>query len=289
VPWLANRVLDSALARFFTSRFLGITARRELPHYARQRFDKWFASHPGSTDAFRGRVVLWDDTFVRYHEPQIGIAAVRVLEAAGFEVSLVHERECCGRPAFSQGNFDEVIRLGSHNLSLLGQDVDHAPILFLEPSCYSMFLEEYRELRLPHAEQIVDRCFLFQDFVGELLEREPGALNFNAEPANIVVHLHCHEKALAKKPGAPPLATHLPARTVRVLDTGCCGMAGAFGMSESKYELSVKVAGPLIKAVENQPFGTIFVTSGASCRHQVKHLTPIRSQHVAELLADALG
>ena len=288
VPWLANFILDSALARFFTSRVLGITSRRELPHYARQRFDKWFASHPGSPNPYRGRVVLWDDTFVRYHEPRIGIAAVRVLEAAGFEVTLPQGRECCGRPAFSQGNFDEVVRLGSHNLALLNQDVDHAPILFLEPSCYSMFLEEYRELRLPNAEHVRERCFLFQDFLSGLLEGEPEALKFNREPANVIVHLHCHARALASPQAPRPLAAHLPERNVKVLETGCCGMAGAFGMSESKYDLSIKVAEPLIKAVENQPFGTVFITSGASCRHQVQHLTPIRSQHIAELLADAL-
>ncbi len=288
VPWLANFVLDSSLARFISSRFLGITSRRELPHYAKQRFDKWFAEHPGSQNAYRGRVVLWDDTFVRYHEPRIGIAAVRVLEAAGFEVALPPGRECCGRPAFSQGNLTEVARLGGHNLALLNQDVDHAPILFLEPSCYSMFIEEYRELKLPNAEAVMRRCFLFQDFLNELLSREPNALQFNSEPANVVIHLHCHARALTNVQNLPPIAARLPERKVTVLDTGCCGMAGAFGMSESKYELSVKVAEPLIKAVENQPFGTIFVTSGASCRHQVQHLTPIRSQHIAELLADAL-
>ena len=288
VPWLANFILDSSLARFITSRFLGITSRRDLPHYAKQRFDKWFAEHPGSQNAYRGRVVLWDDTFVRYHEPRIGIAAVRVLEAAGFEVALPQGRECCGRPAFSQGNFAEVARLGGHNLALLNQDVDHAPILFLEPSCYSMFIEEYRELKLPVAEAVMRRCFLFQDFLNELLAREPNALQFNSEPANVVIHLHCHARALTNGRNLEPVAARLPERKVTVLDTGCCGMAGAFGMSESKYELSVKVAEPLIKAVENQPFGTIFVTSGASCRHQVQHLTPIRSQHIAELLADAL-
>ena len=101
----------------------------------------------------RGRVVLWDDTFVRYHEPHIGMAAVKVLEAAGFEVALPAGRKCCGRPAFSQGNLEEATRLGQHNLALLNQDVDGAPILFLEPSCYSMFVEDYRELKLEGAEQ----------------------------------------------------------------------------------------------------------------------------------------
>ncbi len=93
--------------------------------------------------------MLWDDTFVRYHEPNIGIAAVKVLEAAGFYVVLAQKRKCCGRPAFSVGNLDEAEKLGAHNLAVLGND--DAPIIFLEPSCYSMFIEDYRELSLPGA------------------------------------------------------------------------------------------------------------------------------------------
>src|ERR1700724_4760980 len=107
-------------------RALGISAKRSLPHYARERFDRWFAKHAvaGVADVpaainNRGKVILWDDTFVRYHEPHIGIAAVRVLEALGFEVSLVKNRKCCGRPAFSQGNLDAAATLGKHNVDLL--------------------------------------------------------------------------------------------------------------------------------------------------------------------------
>src|SRR5206468_3168148 len=116
-----------------------------------------FARHGAKASAPRGRVLLWDDTFVRYHEPNIGIAAVKVLEAAGFEVQLARNRRCCGRPAFSQGNLGEAARLGRHNLELLGADRGNTPILFLEPSCYSMFAEDYRELNLPDAEQIAKR------------------------------------------------------------------------------------------------------------------------------------
>ena len=85
------------------------------------------------------------------------------------------------------------------------------------------------------------------------------------------------------------LAAHLPGRTAELLDTGCCGMAGAFGMLESKYELSVKVAQPLIEKITHQPYGTITVVSGTSCRHQVQHLATVRTKHMAEVLADALA
>ena len=85
------------------------------------------------------------------------------------------------------------------------------------------------------------------------------------------------------------LAERLPQRNVTLLDTGCCGMAGAFGALESKYELSLKVAEPLAQKVRAQPFGTIIVASGTSCRHQIEHLAPVRARHMAELLADALA
>ncbi|MEY2428887.1 MAG: hypothetical protein QOJ40_1772, partial [Verrucomicrobiota bacterium] len=129
MPRLANAALGSWVVRTILSKTMGLAWQRPLPRYARQRFDNWFWRHTPRQVPWRGRVVLWDDTFVRYHEPHIGMAAVELLEAAGFEVTLPVGRKCCGRPAFSQGHLDEATRLGRHNLMLLNQDVDNAPIL----------------------------------------------------------------------------------------------------------------------------------------------------------------
>src|SRR5258708_1302055 len=119
VPWVSNAVVDLAPVRGFMEKTLGISAKRSLPHYARERFDRWFAKQRHRASASRGKVILWDDTFVRYHEPNIGIAAVKVLEALGFEVELLQNRKCCGRPAFSQGNLDFAAELAQHNLDLI--------------------------------------------------------------------------------------------------------------------------------------------------------------------------
>ena len=288
MPRLANKALDSRLVRSFLARFAGIAAERPLPHYARQRFDHWFAAHQRETLPMRGRVILWDDTFVRYHDPHIGIAAVKVLEAAGFEVALPSGRKCCGRPAFSQGNLGEAMRLGGHNLALLGEDPDNVPIIFLEPSCYSMFVEDYRELNLPDAARIASRCFLLDQFLDNLLRHEPRALEFHSRPGNVAIHVHCHAKSLTNPAYMHRLIARLPDRRATYLDTGCCGMAGAFGMMESKQELSLAVAKPLIEKIRALPFGTIVVASGTSCRHQIDHLAPVRARHLAEVLADAL-
>ncbi|MEY2490536.1 MAG: hypothetical protein QOC70_2478 [Verrucomicrobiota bacterium] len=291
-PALANAALDSPWIRRLMSRFLGVTDKRPLPHYAKQRFDRWFRKHASpncSTDpAICDEVILWDDTFVRYHEPHIGIAAVKVLEALGFKVSLVDGRKCCGRPAFSQGNLEAAREMGRHNLDLLRGSNSDAPILFLEPSCYSMFVEDYRELKLPDTEAIARRCHLFEQFVEEVLKREPGALRFNNQPGHVAIHAHCHAKSLVKTGFMARLAGRLPVRTATLLDTGCCGMAGAFGALESKYDLSLKVAAPLVQQIDAQPDDAIVIASGTSCRHQIEHLTPSRPKHMAELLANAL-
>ena len=300
MPSIANTSLDSPWLRRLLSKTLGITDRRPLPHYTAQRFDRWFHNKLVGTSRCdvrsaqradptrRGEVILWDDTFVRYHEPHIGIAAVKVLEALGFKVSLVKGRKCCGRPAFSQGNLEAAARMGQHNLELLRATQIDTPLLFLEPSCYSMFFEDYRELKLQDAQSVAKRCFLFEKFVDDVLDQEPDALHFDHQPRQIAIHAHCHAKALTQPGYMARLAGRLPGRKAILLDTGCCGMAGAFGALDSKYELSLEVAAPLVHKIEAQPNDTVVVASGTSCRHQIEHLTPVRPKHIAELLADAL-
>jgi FAD/FMN-containing dehydrogenase/Fe-S oxidoreductase len=288
MPRTANALLNSPSFRKMARQILGFTTERPLPQFASERFDRWFGKREPSIRPWRGKVILWDDTFVRYYEPHIGTAAVKVLETAGFEVVLLARRQCCGRPAFSQGNLDEAARLGRHNLALLMETGD-TPVIFLEPSCYSMFAKDYHELKLPDAERVATRCFLFGEFFENFLAREPLALRFNSKQERLIVHVHCHAKSLVSPAAMRRLLERLPERTVELLDTGCCGMAGAFGMMDSKYELSVKVAEPLIRAVRNQPFGTTVVASGASCRQQIQHLAPVRLRHMVEVMAEALA
>jgi FAD/FMN-containing dehydrogenase/Fe-S oxidoreductase len=287
IPSLANFVLGSRSLRHLVGKLFGISGERETPAFAHERFDRWFQKRQHETDGQRGRVVLWDDTFTRYHEPDIGRAAVKVLEAAGYYVALPQQRKCCGRPAFSIGNLDEARKLGAHNLAVLAND--DAPIIFLEPSCYSMFVDDYRELGLPGVAEVAARCMLFEDFIENTLKEDPQALRFDLEQGRVAIHAHCHAKALTNVKSARQLASRLPNRTVAMLDSGCCGMAGSFGMLASKYELSLKIAEPLMEQIKQQPYGTAIVLSGTSCRHQVRHLATVRAVHMAEVLADALA
>jgi Fe-S oxidoreductase len=351
MPRLTNRLLSFKAARIAMEKTIGISGRRSLPHYASERFDTWFnrhcrasvsapkafgvhrmepagaerhgrvgqeteragASESNALQKNRGKVILWDDTFVRYHEPHIGVAAVKVLKALGFEVVLLKNRHCCGRPAFSQGNLDAAAKLGKHNISQLlvrrspgeagstlnyssavalakADQLSTAPILFLEPSCWSMFVEDYGELKIENAEDIAARCFLFEKFVDDLLAKEPEALRFKHESRSrgILIHPHCHAKSILNPAFMATLAERLPGRKATVLDTACCGMAGAFGALAEKYDLSLQVAQRLLDQIDNQPHGTEVIASGTSCRHQITDLTNIRPKHMAELLAEAL-
>ncbi|MEI2724534.1 MAG: FAD-linked oxidase C-terminal domain-containing protein [Verrucomicrobiota bacterium] len=288
LPGIANQLLESQALRRLLAGATGIAPERLLPRYTKQRFDRWFEQRKPPAAAPHGRVLLWDDTFVRYHDPHIGIAAVTVLELAGFEVALVNGRKCCGRPAFSQGNLGEAAKLGAHNLALLCRDGDDTPIIFLEPSCFSMFIEDYREMNLPAAERVAARCFLLEQFLDELLRRDAEALAFKPRPTTVAIHVHCHAKAITYPAYMHRLAARLPGRKVQYLDSGCCGMAGAFGMMEAKYELSLEIARPLVEKVRALPYGSLVVASGASCRHQLDQLASVRTRHMAEVLADAL-
>src|SRR5213082_1192735 len=271
IPWLANATLDHAPIRALMEKTLGISAKRSLPHYTHKRFDRWFErrkmeghapSGPGRDRArpSNGKVILWDDTFIRYHEPNIGIAALKVLNALGFEVELLQNRKCCGRPAFSQGNLDAAAEVGRHNVDLLSSLHDSTtPILFLEPSCWSMFVEDYRELKIDNAEKIAGRCFLFEKFVDDLLEQNPDAISFQHRETNVAIHPHCHAKSLMNPAFMARLVERLPGRKATLLDTGCCGMAGAFGALAEKYDLSVKVAADLLNKIGLQPVGSEIV------------------------------
>src|SRR5205807_5843467 len=252
-PRMANAALKFSPLRVLMEKTIGLSAKRSLPKYASERFDRWFArrssrgtsrdptevtlevSHrdPSTPKAFGARddVVLWDDTFVRYNEPHIGIAAVKVLEALGLHVLLAHGRKCCGRPAFSQGNLDIAAKFGEHNINLLSSlqkaspaRTSNTPILFLEPSCYSMFAEDYRELKIPGAESIAQRSFLFEKFVNDILEGEPTKLRFHERDESVAIHAHCHAKSILDPAFMAGLVEKLPGRKAKVLETGCCGM-----------------------------------------------------------------
>ena len=172
--------------------------------------------------------------------------------------------------------------MGTHNLKLL-KDSDTS-IIFLEPSSYSMFKHEYIELKLSGAREVADRSLLFEHLMEQLLVEEPDALVFDDQTIDVAIHVHCHAKALTNSDILVRLANLIPGNSVQYLDAGCCGMAGSYGLMDNKYDLSVKVAQPLLSMINSLKENTYVVASGTSCRHQIAHLTNTTPIHMAELM-----
>jgi Fe-S oxidoreductase len=263
---------------------LGIAPERRLPRFAPETFQQWMRRHPPRSEG--RKVVLWSDTFTNHFHPQVGRAAVAVLERLGYGVT-VPPQTCCGRPLYDFGLLESAREHLDAVFATLAEALDEdVPIVVLEPSCFAVFRDEARNLSgdRPIARALADRAMLFDSFVRPHLER--GDLPPLAGDA--LVHVHCHERAIA---GTEPTAAALRAARVnaRILDAGCCGMAGAFGYDKDHYRVSVEVGERvLLPAVRQAAAETMILADGFSCREQIHQLTGRRARHFAELLCGPL-
>jgi FAD/FMN-containing dehydrogenase/Fe-S oxidoreductase len=288
---VSNWVAASGLHRRVMERVVGIDRRRPLPVFARQTFTTWFDRRKPAREAPRGRVALFADTFVTYNAPEVGRAAVELLEAAGYAVELV-DKKCCGRPLISKGMLDEARAHAEWNVARLAPLVARGiPIVGLEPSCVLTLRDEYVELvHRDEARQVARASFLLEEFL--LGERKRGlSLPFkNGGPLRrALLHGHCHQKALVGT-AATVEVLRWAGFEVSEVDSGCCGMAGSFGFEKEHYDVSVTLGNRrLAPAVAAAPADTEVVAPGVSCRQQIQHLTGRRAKHPAQVLREALG
>jgi FAD/FMN-containing dehydrogenase/Fe-S oxidoreductase len=285
---VSNWIAGSRLNRRLMEWAVGIDARRPLPAFALETFTDWFDRRKPPAAAPRGSVLLFHDTFVTYNTPEVGRAAVELLETAGYRVELV-DRKCCGRPLISKGMLDEARRHAEWNVARLQPLVARGiPVVGLEPSCLLTLRDEYVELlRTEEARQVARSSFLLEEFL--LRERSRGlALPFRDGARRALLHGHCHQKALV---GTAPTVAALTWAGFEVteVDSGCCGMAGSFGFEKEHYDISVTLGNRrLAPAVKAQPAATEIVAPGISCRQQIEHLAGRRARHPAEVLREAL-
>ncbi|OLB54101.1 MAG: hypothetical protein AUH99_00365 [Candidatus Rokubacteria bacterium 13_2_20CM_2_70_11] len=289
LPALVNWVSGLTLGRWLLERVAGIDRRRPLPKLAAETFTEWFGRHAPPAAAPRGEVVLFHDTFVTYNTPEIGRAAVELLEAAGYRVTLV-DKKCCGRPLISKGLLAEARDHAAWNVGRLAPYARRSvPIVGLEPSCLLTLRDESVDLlRTDDARIVARHAFLLEEFLAR--ERGRGLeLRFAGGGRRVLLHGHCHQKALV---GTGPTVAALGWAGFRVeeVDSGCCGMAGSFGFEREHYDISVALGGRrLAPAVEAAHADTVIVAPGISCRQQIEHLAGRRALHPAEVLRAALS
>ncbi len=284
----SNWVAGSRLHRWLLERFVGIDRRRPLPTFGRETFTDWFAHRVTPSAGTRGEVVLFHDTFVTYNAPQIGKAAVQLLERAGYAVRLV-DKKCCGRPLISKGMLAEGKAHAAWNVErLLPYAERGVAIVGLEPSCLLTLRDEYVDLlRSDAARQVAKQSFLLEEFLDR--ERRKGlSLPFGANGRKALLHGHCHQKALVGT-GPTVAALRWAGFDVQEMDSGCCGMAGSFGFETEHYDLSVALGNRrLIPAVKAVGPDVEVVAPGISCRQQIEHLAGRRAKHPAEVLWESL-
>jgi FAD/FMN-containing dehydrogenase/Fe-S oxidoreductase len=289
---LSNAIARSAPGRWLAEIALGIDRRRTLPSWTRQTLSQRLRTRPSapSNSSTPSRaVILFRDTFTEYADPEIGIAALELLEGAGMAARVV-PHGCCGRPLISQGLLGQARALAAVNTERLYEHARRGdPILFLEPSCLSAVREDAPALLRGEAQAraraIGDAAFLFEEYLEREWQAGRAALPLVKGPASILLHAHCHQRAMGLAPAARALLSRIPGTTVVDLDAGCCGMAGSFGYTREHYDISRAIGElKLLPAARALPPDAVLVAAGTSCRHQVDHFTGVRAQHPAVLL-----
>jgi FAD/FMN-containing dehydrogenase/Fe-S oxidoreductase len=281
----SNWVTSSAPGRWLNEKLLGLDRRRRLPAWKRDTLAHWVKRNRAEPrSASRGiPVTLFNDTFTNHYDPEIGIAALEVLERAGCFVNVVRPG-CCGRPLISQGLLAPAREYAAQLVDALFPIASRGEkILFCEPSCLSAVKEDLPSLlrgdRQEQARTVAQASLLFEEFAAQLdLRLRPG-------PSRILLHGHCHQKSLGLLQSSASLLGRIPSATVVDLDAGCCGMAGSFGYSAKHYDVSHAIANRrLLPAVQAIKPGDVLVAPGTSCRHQVADLSGATALHPAVLI-----
>jgi FAD/FMN-containing dehydrogenase/Fe-S oxidoreductase len=282
-PGLANAALGRWPLAALAKRLGGIDARRPLPSFAPRTFRDWFARHPAAAGT---PVLLWVDTFTDHFTPEVGQAAVRVLEAAGYSVQITAEPVCCGLTWISTGQLDGARRQLRRSLAALDPALRLGiPVVGLEPSCTAVLRGELAELlpEDPRALQARAATRTLAELLTETQDWSPPDLT----GVHAVAQPHCHQHAVLGWQADAALLARAGAQ-VRAVG-GCCGLAGNFGVERGHYDVSVAVAETaLLPAVRNAAPGAVLLADGFSCRTQLDQLGHVASTHLAQLLASRL-
>ncbi|HEY3325281.1 MAG TPA: FAD-linked oxidase C-terminal domain-containing protein [Planctomycetota bacterium] len=298
MPNLANFVNSLSLTRAIMNPLLGLAPQRTMPRYERSLYN-WFKKRPVAEQSANPKVVLFGDCFVTYNEPRIGQAAVRVLEALGYQVELP-EVSCCGRAMISTGLLEEAIRTADRTLEKLRPyitDPQVKAIVVCEPSCLATMKDEWLQLKLKTdislRKELAAKAIMVDEFIERDWEIHPTPPSLLGKGAgglgSVVLHSHCHQKAIWGEQTASAFLKRLVGERLSVLPSGCCGMAGSFGYKKENYELSMKIGEQsLFSLLKNVPPDAIVLAPGTSCRHQIHDGTARTALHPIELAAQIL-
>jgi len=292
-PRAANAFSRAPGVKNLLQRVLHLSPARELPRLAPLTFRQWALGRGTSTvESARtmraggngdSGVILWVDTFNNYFHPQTSQAALELLTAAGVRAAIPRQPLCCGRPLYDFGLLDQAKAYLRRIMDALGPEIDAGRrIIVLEPSCASVFRDELRNLFPddPRAERLRRQTLLLSEF----LEHHAPAFAPPRLARKVLLHGHCHHKALMKMTDEESLLRKMGV-DLESPDAGCCGMAGPFGYIEDKFAISQAIGErALLPAIRRAPPETLIVSDGFSCREQIQQATGRSAIHLAEAI-----
>jgi FAD/FMN-containing dehydrogenase/Fe-S oxidoreductase len=292
---LSNLPGRSRPLRLLMDRLLGITPARPLPSFTRHNLVRWFRRRAaGMHPAPQGEVTFLADSFTTFTEPDIGQAAIELLEQAGWRVRL-EAGACCGRSSLSKGLLSKAAGEARTLTRALHEKTEPgSPIVGCEPSCLMTLRDEYLAM-LPGDPAVADVSGRVRQVEELLLEAiDSGRLRLRKDSwlagRRLLYHGHCHQKAEVGTAATVALLNRIPGVTVTELDAGCCGMAGSFGFESEHYDVSMTVGGDrLFPAITAEPEATVVVATGTSCRQQIGHGTSRDAWHPVQLIRQALA
>src|SRR6185437_11526970 len=263
---------------------IGVAPERKLPAFAPISFKHWFEKR-GVINEGAPPVLLFADTFNNFFHPHVARAAVEVLEDAGFQVIVPRQNLCCGRPLYDYGMLDTAERWLQQIMTALREEIRAGmPMVVLEPSCCAVFRDELTGL-FPNdedAQRLQKQTFLLSEFLAKYAPHYPSR---ELAGQKALVHIHCHHHAIMKADAEQELMKKL-GLDVKTPESGCCGMAGAFGFEKGEhYDVSIKCGERhLLPAVRQTKEDTIVIANGFSCHEQIVQQTDKKPMHIAEVL-----
>jgi FAD/FMN-containing dehydrogenase/Fe-S oxidoreductase len=286
VALIVNRIQKTRLFRKAMEKIVGFDQRRVLPEYAVDPFYRWFEKKGNHFRNAEKKVVLFADTYLNFHEPQVGISALGLLNSCGYEVVLANVG-CCQRPKISHGFLKEAKEEGTKTAMRLKKYLDEGlTIVVCEPSCASALNDDLPDLidDAGLAKQLKEKVLMIDVFIAREMQAGRIDKTFESTGGDMLIHGHCHQKTLYGTAGMKSVLKG-GNQTVNEIPSGCCGMAGSFGYEAEHYNLSEKIgAEVLFPAVKSMKKGTTLVANGFSCRHQIEHFTGVKPKHWVEVI-----
>jgi FAD/FMN-containing dehydrogenase/Fe-S oxidoreductase len=297
IPGVSNFTLRNGWSGSMLKKVLGVAPQRSLPAISKMSLRKWYEKNytnlAGPSKSIKS-IYLFIDEFTNHNDTEVGIAAVKLLRALGYEVKVVNNEES-GRSAISKGLLEKAKRHAEANVRIFKDIISgDSPLVGIEPSAILSFRDEYPKIvdesLVDAAKKIKFHTLLIDEFLGrEIAAGDISADSFTQDHKKIVFHGHCHQKALSALSWTQKILS-LPANyQVEIIPSGCCGMAGSFGYEKEHYEISMQIGEMvLFPAVRKAEEGVAIAATGTSCRHQIADGTGKVSLHPVQLLYEAL-